>query len=124
MKRRSESASAIVRRLLTNAVQDPQAVASLPERDLDLLLRLARRVRLLGRLADRLERTQLLAKLPSAAREQLESSSVVVQARSRVTRWELNRRAAAFPESPEMRVVVLKGCGYLAAGMPNAAGRQ
>jgi hypothetical protein len=123
MKRRGESASAIVRRLLTTAVRDPQAVVSLPERDLDLLLRLARRVRLLGRLADRLERTQLLATLPSAAREQLESSIVVVQARSRATRWELNRLAATLREPPEMRVVVLKGCAYLAAGMPNAAGR-
>jgi hypothetical protein len=123
MKRRGQSASEIVRRLLTIAVRDPRAVVSLAERDLDLLLRLARRVRLLGWLAERLRRAQLLAMLPSGAREQLESSLVVVQARSRATRWELNRLAATLREPPEMRVVVLKGCAYLAAGMPNAAGR-
>jgi hypothetical protein len=123
MRQPRESKSAIVRRLLTTAVRDPAGVVTLPERDLDLLLRLARRVRLLGRLADRLARHQLLAALPSAAREQLESSLVVVQARSRATRWELSQLAAALRASPAMPVVVLKGCAYLAAEMPNAPGR-
>jgi hypothetical protein len=118
-----ESPSAIVRRLLTIAVRDPEAVVSLPLRDLDLLLRVARRVRLLGRLADRLARRQMLAALPNGAREQRESSIVVVEARSRATRWELSQLATALRGSPAMRVVVLKGCAYLAAGMPNAPGR-
>jgi hypothetical protein len=65
----------------------------------------------------------MLAALPNGAREQLESAIVVVEARSRATRWELTQLTTALRGAPALRVVVLKGCAYLAAGMPNAPGR-
>jgi hypothetical protein len=101
----------------------PDGVMALPVRELDLTLRIARRVRLLGRFAERLRREGLIANLPPAAREQLESALVVVDARARAARWELDRLGRALNSGPGMRIVALKGCAYLLAGLPNAAGR-
>ena len=123
MSPRAERPSATVRRLLTAVLRAPERVTTLPAPELDLVLRLARRVRLLGRLADRLQRHGLIDALPEAAREQLASAAVVVEARSRVTRWEVDRLMSALRARPQMRVVALKGCAYLLANLPNAAGR-
>ena len=123
MASRPERSSALVRRLLTAVVRAPEAATTLSASELDLALRLARRVRLLGRLADRLNRAHLIDALPDAAREQLASALVVVHARLRVTQWELDRLARVLREPPQMRVVALKGCAYLLAKLPNAAGR-
>jgi Uncharacterised nucleotidyltransferase len=121
----AERPSAAVRRLLTTAIRDPAAVARLVPRELDLTLRLARRARLLGRLATELERSRLLRALPSKAAEQLESAAIAVEARCRVTRWELDRIRWAMRRSlPDTTVVVLKGCAYLLAHLPNAEGRM
>lgn len=118
-----ESPTATVRRVLTAALRAPEDLANWPPRELDLALRLARRVRLLGRLAERLQRRDLLVRLPAAAREQLESALVVVEARARGARWELDRLVHALRGDREMRLVTLKGSAYLLAGLPNAAGR-
>jgi hypothetical protein len=101
----------------------PAAVAALPAAELDLALRVARRARLLGRLAHGLAPLPVWADLPEAAREQLGSARVVVAARARVTLWELDRLVAALRTRPKLRVVALKGCAYLLCGLPNAAGR-
>jgi len=113
----------VVRRLLRAVVRAPQDVVAWPVEQLDLALRLARRVRLLGRLAAHLERVGMLARLPTPARDQLESALVVVAARSRLARWELDRLAFALRGAAVGRVVALKGSAYLLAGLPNAAGR-
>lgn len=123
MPPQSEQPSAVVRRLLTAVLRAPESAVSLSASELGLTLRLARRVRLLGHIGSRLQGRQLLDALPEAAREQLTSALVVVQARSRVTQWELNRLAWAFRDRPQMRAVVLKGCAYLLAKLPNAVGR-
>jgi hypothetical protein len=104
-------------------LRSPEGAAALPVRELDLGLRLARRVRMLGRVADRLRRGGLLGGLPPTAREQLESALVVVDARARSARWELDRLARALRSGGEMRIVALKGSAYLLEGLPNAAGR-
>src|SRR5688572_7411867 len=123
MQAAAELPAATVRRLLTALLRSPDVAATLPVRELDLGLRLARRVRLLGRIAERLQRRGLLAELPPAAREQLESALVVVDARARAARWELDRLLRALTSERAMRVVALKGSAYLLAGLPNAAGR-
>src|SRR5262245_43945206 len=117
MLRATERPAAVVRRLLTTAVRDPVATAHLPARELDLTLRLVRRVRLLGRLAAELQQRGLVSGLPSKATEQLESALIAVEGRSRITRWELDRLAWALSRSlPRASVVVLKGCTCLVAG--------
>ena len=122
MARRAETPGEIVRRLLVSAVRSPELLTTLRPAELDLVLRLARRVRLLGRLAERLQRGALLDRLPEPAREQLASALVVVDARARVTRWELDRLERAL-RAANVHAVVLKGCAYLLAHLPNAAGR-
>ena len=122
MTRVTETDDETVRRLLTSVVRSPELLTSLPPAQLDLALRLARRVRLLGRFAETLERRGLLNQLPEAAREQLASALVVVEARARVTRWELDRIERAL-RGAFAHAIVLKGCAYLLAQLPNAAGR-
>jgi len=119
----TELPAAAVRRLLTAMLRFPEGVVTSGVREVDLTLRLARRARLLGRLAERLQRGGLIAGLPAAAREQLESALVVVDARARAARWEVDRLYRALNSEHSMRVVVLKGSAYLLAGLPNAAGR-
>jgi hypothetical protein len=123
MPRSEERPRETVRRLLRAAVCAPEDLPSWSNEELDLVLRLARRVRLLGRIAARLERVGLLASLPAPARDQLESALVVVHARSRVTRWELDRLARALAALRDKRMVALKGSAYLLADLPNAEGR-
>jgi Uncharacterised nucleotidyltransferase len=123
MQSKPEEPAAAVRRLLTGLLRSPDEAASLPLLDLDLALRVARRVRLLGRVAERLQRSGALAKLPPPAREQLESALVVVDARARLARWELGCIVRALRGARQLKIVALKGSAYLLAGLPNAVGR-
>jgi hypothetical protein len=116
-------ASAGVRTLLQQLVARPLELASLPATDLDLVLRAARRVRLLGWLAAQLERAERLKSLPEAAAEQLESALATAEARARMARWELDRIAWALRDDGPDKVIALKGCTYLLRNLPNARGR-
>lgn len=112
-----------VRRLLNMVALDPESIASLSISDLDLALRLARRVRLLGRLGAGLESAELLDTLPATAVDQLRSGIAMAEVRSRLALWELNRISLAMRSNPSAPLVVLKGCTYLLLDLPNAAGR-
>lgn len=116
-------ASDTVRAHVTKALQAPQDVLRLPPPQLDLTLRLMRRVRLLGRLAATIEQAGLMDRLPTVAADQLASAAVVAAERARVARWELDRLAWALSDLPDVPLVALKGCAYLLAGTPNVAGR-
>jgi hypothetical protein len=113
----------IVRELIVRAVTDASSVTDLPAGDLDLLLRVLRRVRLLGRLAHALRARDRLSTLPRAARDILESALVATDARARVTRWELACVARALADAPSLKLIAMKGCAYLLADLPNAPGR-
>lgn len=111
------------RRLVLAALANP---AELPEwrvADLDLVLRLLRRVRLLGRVAWRLRETGGLAALPAAAQDQLLGALAMVEARERLARWELRRLAQALSDPAVGQLVLMKGCAYLLSGLPNCRGR-
>ena len=123
MSLESEPPATAVRRVLAELLRGEGDAAAMPVRDLDLGLRLARRVRLLGLVADRFNRRGWLTALPAAAREQLESALVIVEARARGARWELDRLVRALNSERTMRVVALKGSAYLLADLPNASGR-
>ena len=121
----ADAAHAEVRRLLDAVIRDPASVTRLAPRELDLTLRLVRRVRLLGRLAAALEERGLLGALPTEAVAQLASAAVAVDARYRITRWELSCIAAVLKRKlPQTPVAVLKGCTYLLENLPNAPGRM
>jgi hypothetical protein len=109
--------------LLSRVLRDPAVAVDLAPADLDLLLRLLRRARLLGHVAERLSE-QDRARLPNAACEQLESAQVLVRARTRAALWELDRVVYVLrSHGVSGPIVLLKGCAYAIAETPNAAGR-
>lgn len=115
---------AVVRERLVEALHHPAAVFDLPPSDLDLTLRLLRRVRMLGSLADRVRSADLFDAHSTIVGDQLLSSLVNAEARKRVGLWELNRIAWALAELPGVPLVALKGCAYVLAKTPNARGRM
>jgi hypothetical protein len=109
--------------LLKRALLAPASVTDLAAPDLDLLIRSARRVRLLGRLAAELQSAGVFDTLPPVARDQFHGTLVYAEARARLARWELDRIAWALADAPPSPVVAMKGCAYLLLGLPKAASR-
>jgi len=108
--------------ILLTALRDPVHAARLDVEAWDLLLRLARRTRLLGRLAVIMEEMKLESELPARVLDHLAAARVFVNWRQRAARWEINRILAALQES-EVSLVLLKGSAYILAGLPPARGR-
>lgn len=113
-----------VRRLVLGALRDPSSLLRLSPGDLDLSLRVLRRARLLARIATQLRDDELLAELPRAAIDQMLGSIAFVEAQQRAALWELDRVVHALRDDPTAPLVVLKGCAYALAGLPNARGRS
>ncbi|HEX5419171.1 MAG TPA: nucleotidyltransferase family protein [Gammaproteobacteria bacterium] len=122
--RKHRSAALEVRRLLTAVLRDPALLHRLPESELDLTLRIARRARLLGYLCAYLERNGSLHELSETVRDQLTSAQTLAEAHARAALWELDRLALALSDEALPRLIVLKGCAYALAELPNAAGRS
>lgn len=112
------------RALLLAALADARQMVAWSAADLDLALRALRRARLLGQVANVLVNAGLLASLPLPARDALSSALIAAEARARLGRWELDRIAHALGEDLGQGIVAMKGCAYLLAGLPHAAGRM
>lgn len=109
---------------ILRVVHHPANLLELPPAEMDLALRLLRRSRLLSRVATRLHEQGLGAGLPLVVTDQLESARVSAEARTRSALWELDRLAWGLRELPDVPLVLMKGCAYVLAGTPNAAGRS
>jgi hypothetical protein len=118
----TESAARRASALLMSALRFPETLAELAPDDWDLLLRVARSKRLLGRLYANLARLDLLAAIPPGAATQLRAARNLIQHRQTVLTWELDRVLWAL-DGLEVPVVALKGTAYVIAGLPPAAGR-
>jgi hypothetical protein len=108
--------------LLLEAILAPEKLPSLPPSDWDLLLRVARRVRLLGRLEADLSSAGLLGEIPAKAAEHLRAARTVIDHRRTLVTWEINRLLWAL-EGNHGPLVLLKGAAYMMAGLPPAPGR-
>jgi len=95
---------------------------ALPFADWELLLRVARRARLLGRLECDLSRAGLLGSIPPRAAAHLRASRNVIVHRNTLVRWEINRILWAL-NGTEVPLVLLKGAAYVVAELPPARGR-
>lgn len=122
-KRAVSNRSDDLRRLLRRALNDPGSLRELEPRQLDLTLRLMRRAQLLGRLASQLRRLELIEAFPHPVPDILLSALAAAETRARVARWELDRLTWALQDAPDTPLVLLKGCAYMLARTPNAAGR-
>lgn len=112
------------RRLAIAALARPQEIVSWTAADLDLVLRVLRRARLLGPLAESVVEAGLLDALPGPARDALAGARVAAQARARVAWWEMDRIAWALQGMAGLEMVAMKGSAYLLAGLPHARGRM
>jgi hypothetical protein len=108
--------------LLLTAVIQPADLINYSNQQWELLLRLARRAKLLGYLAARLEKDELLDKIPLRAVNLLHSSLIQAKKQQQSVSWELNRVLWAL-NNQKIPVIVLKGMAYLLQELPNAAGR-
>lgn len=108
--------------LLLNALAYPDALAKYDAKDWELVLRLARKVKLLGRLAWEMETRGALENIPPRAASQLRSSLIQVKKLQQLTHWELNRISWAL-QSMDIPIITLKGVAYSLAGLPESAGR-
>ena len=110
-------------KLLLTAIAKPECLADLTSAELDLLLRHARRARVLGYIAEALQRSETAVELPTQVADILEGARVSAEARSRVILWELDRVAQTLGAELASQVVVLKGAAYALLEAPNARGR-
>ncbi len=108
--------------LLLRVLQDPSRLSSLSPAEWEGVLSAAEPARLSGRLAADAFRVEAQARAPSWARDRLTSARIRGREFERVVLWEINRILRAL-DSTGLRPVFLKGAGYLAAGLPSAAGR-
>jgi hypothetical protein len=114
--------SARANQLLISAIKAPENLIDLSLPDWELLLRVARRVRLLGRLGVCLSQAGLLDKIPPRAQDHLRAASNVIDHRSTLVRWEMNRILWAV-KNTDINIILLKGAAYVLAGLPVARGR-
>ncbi len=109
-------------RLLLDALINPECLVDYSLADWELLLRLARKVKLLGRIAMELSKRNLLEKIPVRAVNLLRSSLIQAKRLQQLSHWELNRVLWAL-QVIDVPIIVLKGVGYSLAGLPESEGR-
>ncbi len=112
---------AAARPLLT-ALKTPLVLPDFSLEDWSLLIRQARRTRLLSRVAAQAERNGIIERLPGKVVDTLQAAAYEASNNWRIVEWEISciERALADVDTP---VVLLKGAAYVAARLPAAEGR-
>ena len=88
----------------------------------ETVIRLSRRLRLLGRLAESLQVADVLDRVPALVARHLHAELRFSRARSDSLRWAVSRVAGVLAPAG-YALVLLKGAAYMAQGLPIAAGR-
>jgi hypothetical protein len=109
-------------KLLLNALINPDCLIEYNTADWELLIRLARRVKLLGHLALELDKINSLEKISVRVANQLRSNFTLAKKLQQQAYWELNRILWALKEV-DLPVIALKGVAYSLAGLPESEGR-
>jgi hypothetical protein len=105
-----------------DALREPRQALAWSAADWHRVVRLARRLRLLARLAAAMDTLGPEAPLPEPVRRHLLSEQRLSAWRLRSVTWAMQRIGGLLAEAPYPRVL-LKGAAYVAQGLPNAAGR-
>lgn len=108
--------------LLLSALADPGSLAARSVEEWDILLRLARRARLLPRLALTTQNLGLTGRFPDKLRDHLTAAIATGAHNARGIRWEANRIARALFDL-DTPILLLKGGAYVLAELPPARGR-
>ena len=104
------------------ALRQPQLTLSWSLADWQRVVRLARRLRLLARLAHSVATAGLMDAVPQPAQRHLLSERRLSLWRSNAMVWTFERVAQTLAEAPYPRVL-LKGAAYIGQGLPIASGR-
>ena len=108
--------------LLIEVLRQPQQLGSLSLHQWDVLLREARCLKLLARIATKVDELGIAQQTPERVRLQLQSEQILAQRHEKLMRWEVDRLQHALREIPGP-VVLLKGAAYVMLDLPNARGR-
>ena len=104
------------------ALRQPQLALEWSLADWERIVRLARRLRLLARLAESLMAAGLIDRVPRQPRRHLIAEQRLSRWRTAAMVWTLERVATALGDAPYPRVL-LKGAAYVGQGLSIAAGR-
>jgi len=110
------------RQLLLRAFKSPKSLESLELHEWELLVRCARRSKLLASLGDKVIRSCQVKRIPEKVLEHFQAAQQLVEYRQQLAMWELNRINKALSEL-EVDRVVLKGGAYILLSLPMAVGR-
>jgi hypothetical protein len=104
------------------ALREPELTLGWSMADWDRVVRLARRLRLLSRLAERVADAGLIDRIPAPVRAHLVGEQRLSRWRIQALVWGLDRIGAVFGDATYPRVL-LKGAAYIGQGLPIAPGR-
>ena len=110
-------------RLLLRLLRDPAQLKNLSPQDLSRALDAAESARLLGWFVNQLAAGPILDDRPRWLTERLVHIHALVAEYDRAVKWEIDRLDRALTTAG-ITWVLLKGAGYLAAGLPNGHGRR
>lgn len=106
--------------LLVQVLRDPSAAPALSGEGWSALFAAARAERLIGVLAHRLNGLAV----PERVAPILADARFDAESERRQALWEADRARAALADLPDLRVVLLKGTAYVAAGLLAGVGRS
>jgi Uncharacterised nucleotidyltransferase len=104
------------------ALREPQRVLRWTLAEWEIVIRLARRLRLLARLASTIDAASLLGELPTPVQRHLVAELQLSHWRLASLRWALSAVADAVG-GRDFPLVLLKGAAYVGQSLPLAAGR-
>jgi hypothetical protein len=104
------------------ALQQPAWVLAWPLAEWERVIRLSRRVRLLGRLAESVQAAGLMPRMPEPVARHLQAELRYSRWRTGLLTWALERVGSQLAETAYPRVL-LKGAAYIGQGLDIAAGR-
>lgn len=110
------------RQLLADVIRNPNRIGELTAQQLSMLIDAAAEARLLGWFLSRHESLQP-GDVPSWLADRIRDVRATVTEAERSIRWEINRLERVFADT-DVLWVLLKGAGYVAAGLPPGRGRQ
>ena len=110
------------RQLLATVIRNPNRIGEMTAHELSLLIDAAADARLLGWFLSRHESVPP-GNVPEWLADRIRDVRATVTEAERAIRWEINRLQHAFADT-DVLWVLLKGAGYVAAGLPPGRGRQ
>jgi Uncharacterised nucleotidyltransferase len=109
--------------LLARVLREPATLNRLSPEAFARTMDAAHRARLLGWLVEQVRLGHLPADSPDWLRDRLITADALVRGYERSVRWEIDRLSRAFHDTGQ-QWILLKGAGYIAAGLPPGAGRR